>query len=50
MRQKENGHYYAIKTLKLISEEDAYEIHEKKEILKLKRRLKKEFLQNKSKT
>lgn len=43
MRQREDGAYYAIKTLKLISSEEAYEIREKKEILKLKRRLRKEF-------
>lgn len=43
LRQRENGQYYAIKTLKLISHEEAYEIQEKKEIVKLKRRLRKKF-------
>lgn len=43
IRQRSDGRYYAIKTLKLISPEEAYEIKEKKEILKLKRRLRKEF-------
>lgn len=43
IRQREDGRYYAIKTLKLITPEEAYEIKEKKEILKLKRRLRKEF-------
>lgn len=47
MRQREDGRYYTIKTLKLISEKEAYELYEKKEILKLKRKLKKEFIQNK---
>lgn len=42
-RQREDGRFYTIKTLKLISEKDAYEIREKKEILKLKRKLHKEF-------
>ena len=46
IRQREDGRYYAIKTLKLISPEEAYEIKEKKEILKLKRRLRKEFSQS----
>lgn len=41
IRQREDGRYYAIKTQKLISETAAYEIYEKKEILKLKRKLKK---------
>lgn len=48
IRQRDDGRYYAIKTLKLISPEEAYEIKEKKEILKLKRRLRKEFDQNKA--
>lgn len=43
IRQNEDDTFYAIKTLKLISAEDAYEIKEKKEFLKLKRKLKKEF-------
>lgn len=43
IRQNEAGQYYAIKTLKLISSDEAYEIIEKKEILKLKRRLRQEF-------
>lgn len=46
IRQREDGRYYAIKTQKLISEAAAYELYEKKEILKLKRRLKKEFDRN----
>lgn len=50
MRQREDGKYYAIKTLKLISEDDAYEIYEKKEILKLKRRLHREFHPNSAPT
>ena len=48
MRQREDGKYYAIKTMKLISEEEAYALREKKEILKLKRKLKKEFIRNKN--
>ena len=45
IRQNEQGQFYAIKTLKLISPDDAYEIIEKKEIQKLKRRLRQEFIQ-----
>lgn len=48
MRQREDGRYYAIKTQKLISEDAAYEIYEKKEIIKLKHKLKKQFAQKKS--
>lgn len=48
VRQREDGKFYAIKTLKLISPEDAYEIKEKKEILRLKRKLRKEFPQSKT--
>lgn len=48
IRQNETGLYYAIKTIKPISEEEAYEIREKKEILRLKRRLRKAFTKQKS--
>ncbi len=44
IRQNEQGQYYAIKTLKLISPEDAYEIIEKKEIQKLKHRLRRKLI------
>lgn len=47
LRQRSDGKFYAVKTTKLISEEDAYEIREKKEIQKLKRRLRKEFSRTK---
>lgn len=43
LRQRSDGLYYAIKTTKLISDEDAYALHEKKEIQKLKRKLRQEF-------
>lgn len=43
LRQRRDGRFYAVKTTKLISEEDAYAIREKKEIQKLKRKLRKEF-------
>ena len=43
MRQHPDGSFYVIKTLKLISEEDAYAIKEKQEILRLKRRLKRAY-------
>lgn len=43
LRQRSDGRFYAVKTTKLISEEDAYAIREKKEIQRLKRRLRKEF-------
>lgn len=43
LRQRRDGKFYAVKTTKLISEEDAYAIREKKEIQKLKRKLRKEF-------
>lgn len=43
IRQREDGKYYAIKTLKPISPQEAYEIREKKEILRLKRRLRREY-------
>lgn len=43
LRQRDDGKFYAVKTIKLISQEDAFVIREKKEILKLKRRLRKEF-------
>lgn len=43
LRQHENGSFYVIRTTKPISEEEAYEIRERKEILKLKRKLRREF-------
>ena len=45
LRQRSDGKYYAIKTLKAITPEEAYEIIEKKEIIKLKRKLRKNFTQ-----
>lgn len=48
LRQREDGMFYAVKTQKLISREDAYSIKEKKEIQKLKRRLRKEFTRNRT--
>lgn len=48
LRQRADGKFYAVKTTKLISEEDAYAIREKKEIQKLKRRLRREFSRTKS--
>lgn len=47
LRQRSDGKIFAIKTLKLISPEDAYLLHEKKEIIKLKRRLRRAFSQQK---
>lgn len=43
LRQRYDGHFFAIKTIKPISSKDAYLIREKKEILQLKRRLHREF-------
>lgn len=43
MRQHADGSFYVIKTLKLISEEEAYAIKEKQEIIRLRRRLKRTF-------
>lgn len=43
LRQNRDSKFYAIKTTKLISEDDAYSIREKKEILRVKRRLRREF-------
>lgn len=43
LRQRKDGMFYAVKTTKLISEEDAYAIREKKEIQTLKRRLRKKY-------
>lgn len=43
LRQRSDGTFFAIKTIKLVSAEDAYLIHEKREILRLKRKLRKEF-------
>lgn len=43
LRQRSDGLFYAVKTTKLISDEDAYAIREKKEIQKLKRKLRQEF-------
>jgi inhibitor of KinA sporulation pathway (predicted exonuclease) len=48
LRHREDERFFAIKTQKLISEEDAYLVREKKEIQKLKRRLRKEFNRSKS--
>lgn len=43
IRQRSDGRYYAIKTLKAITADEAYEIIEKKEIKKLKRKLRQNF-------
>lgn len=43
IRQNKDGKYYAIKTTKLISEEEAFAIREKKEIQNVKRKLRKQF-------
>lgn len=43
MRQNTDGSFYVIKTLKLISEEEAYAVKEKQEIIRLRRRLKRTF-------
>ncbi len=43
LRQRQDGSFYAIKTQKLISPEEAYAIREKKEIHSLKRRLRKKY-------
>ncbi|MCD7737201.1 MAG: exonuclease domain-containing protein [Lachnospiraceae bacterium] len=43
LRHNRDGMTYAVKTLKLISKEDAYQIYEKKEVLKVKRRLHRQF-------
>lgn len=43
LRQREDEKFYAVKTTKLISDEDAYAIREKKEIQRLKHRLHREF-------
>jgi inhibitor of KinA sporulation pathway (predicted exonuclease) len=43
LRTRNDGKFYAIKTTKPISEEDAYAIREKKEIQRVKRRLRREF-------
>ena len=43
LRQRRDGKFYAVKTQKLISPEEAYAIREKKEIQSLKRRLRKKF-------
>ena len=43
MRQNKDEKYYAIKTTKLISEEDAFAIREKKEIQKVKKKLHKQI-------
>ncbi len=48
LRHRGDDLCYAIKTIKTISPEEAYEIREKKEVLKLKRRLRRKF--NDSKT
>lgn len=43
LRQRSDGQFYAVKTTKLISDEDAYAIREKREIQKLKHKLRTEF-------
>ncbi len=43
LRHRRDNLCYAIKTIKAISAEDAYVIREKKEVLKLKRRLRRKF-------
>lgn len=43
MRQHADGSFYVVKTLKLISEEEAYDVKEKQEIIRLRRRLKRTF-------
>lgn len=43
MRQHTDGTFYVIKTLRLISEEEAYAVKEKQEIIRLRRRLKRIF-------
>lgn len=43
LRQRSDGKIFAIKTIKRITPEEAYLIREKKEIIKLKRRLRKEY-------
>ena len=43
LRHRQDNLCYAIKTVKTISPEEAYAIREKKEVLKLKRRLRKKF-------
>lgn len=43
LRQHTDGSWYAIKTQKLISEEEAYSIREKQEVIRVKRRLKKAY-------
>lgn len=48
LRQRNDELFYAVKTTKLISDEDAYAIQEKKEIQKLKRKLHQEFKPHKS--
>lgn len=43
LRQNRDGKTYAVKTLKPVSREDAYQIYEKKEVLKVKRKLHRQF-------
>lgn len=43
LRHRRDNLCYAIRTVKTISPEEAYEIREKKEVLKLKRRLRRKF-------
>ncbi len=43
LRHRRDGRYYAIKTVRPISPDEAYEIREKKEVLKLKRRLRRNY-------
>lgn len=48
LRHRKDNLCYAIKTVKAISTEEAYEIREKKEVLKLKRRLRRKFNNDKT--
>lgn len=43
LRQRRDDRYYAIKTIRPITPEEAYEIREKKEVLRLKRRLHRKY-------
>ncbi|MCC8049464.1 MAG: exonuclease domain-containing protein [Clostridiales bacterium] len=43
LRQNRDGKTYVVKTLKPVSEEEAYQIYEKKEVIKVKRRLHRKF-------
>lgn len=43
LRQRTDGSWYVIKTLKLVDKEEAYSIREKQEVLRVKRRLKRAY-------